>query len=132
MGVSRVINRRTAVLGLLLVILATAGFGFAAGNTVADSSAGDGQKVISGYTVDTITYNLDDTDPGYIEDVSFKLSGGAGIPAAGNVQVKLVQSGGTWYDCTTSASGLPATYTCDTESAVTVAAANEFRVVAAQ
>lgn len=131
MGVSRVINRRTAVLGLLLVILATAGFGFAAGNTVAPSSAGDGEEVISGYTVGNINYDLDAIDPANLAGVNFELSGGVGLPPTGNVKVKLVQSGGTWFDCSTSDVTLPADYSC-TVTGVTVLAANEFRVVAAQ
>lgn len=131
MSVSRIINRRTAVLGLLLVILATAGFGFAASNDVPASSAGDGMDTISGYTVTGITYDLDDTDPGMIAGVGFNLSGGVGLPPTGNVKVKLVQTGGSWFTCSTTDTALDADYTCAV-TGVTVLAANEFRVVAAQ
>jgi hypothetical protein len=130
MGVSRVINRRTAILGLLLVILATAGFGFAASNTVPATSAGDGDEAISGYTVGSVSYQLA-ADPANLAGVSFELSGGVGLPPAGNVKVKLVQSGGTWFTCNTADTALPADYTCAV-TGVTVVAADELRVVAAQ
>lgn len=127
MGVSRLINRRTAILGLLLVILATAGFGFAASNTVQNSRAGDGYAVISGYNVTNIDYTLE-ADPANIDSVSFQLAGGATVP--GDVKVKLVNSSSTWFSCTTTAT-MPTTATCDV-SGVTVLAADEFRVIAAQ
>lgn len=130
MGVSPLINRRTAILGLLLVILATTGFGFAASNTVPASSAGDGDETISGYTVSNVTYQLA-ADPANLAGVSFSLSGGARFPAAGNVKAKLVQSSNTWFNCTTVGASLPATYTCAV-TGVTVLAADELRVVAAQ
>ncbi len=128
MAVSRVFNRRTAVLGLLLVILATAGFGFAASNTVQTSRAGDGQATISGYNVTQIDYTLE-TDPSNIDSVSFQLAGGATAP--GDVKVKLVQTGTTWFNCSQGGTTLPATYTCDVSN-TTVLSADEFRVVAAQ
>jgi hypothetical protein len=128
MGVSRLINRRTAVLGLLLVILATAGFGFAASNNVQPSRAGDGYAAISGYNVTQIDYTLG-ANPADIASVSFQLAGGATAP--GDVKVKLVNSSSTWFDCTQGGTTLPATYTC-TVTGVTVLAADEFRVIAAQ
>ncbi len=130
MGVSRVINRRTAVLGLLLVILATAGFGFAASNTVESSSAGDGATTISGYAIADIDYTLAG-DPSTIQSVSFTLNGGVGDPDVGDVKVKLDSTvANQWFDCT--GGGVGTTYTCTVGGAVTVAAADLFRVVAVQ
>ncbi|HYI15729.1 MAG TPA: hypothetical protein VEX37_10075 [Thermomicrobiales bacterium] len=129
MGVSRIINRRSAVLGLLLVILATAGFGFAATNSVQPSRAGDGQAAISGYNVTQIDYQLVAGDPTNIDSVTFQLAGGAVAP--GDVEVKLVSTSTAFFDCTQPGTALPATYTCDI-TGVTVLAADEFRVVAAQ
>ena len=128
MGVSRVINRRTAVLGLLLVILATAGFGFAASNNVQNSRAGDGYAEISGFNINSIDYDLVDTDPTTIDSVSFVVNGGTVVPD--DVHVKLVNSATAYDPCTTSSLTMPATFTCDVN--VTVLAADEFRVIAAQ
>jgi hypothetical protein len=130
MGISRVINRRTAVLGLLLVILATAGFGFAAVNTVAPSSAGDGAEDISGYAITNIDYVLDTNDPTLIDEVNFFLAGGTGAP--NDVEVKLISTGSDWFTCTATPAGHPTTYNCDVDVVTTVTAADEFRVVAAQ
>jgi hypothetical protein len=130
MGVSRVINRRTAVLGLLLVILATAGFGFAASNTVDQSSAGDGSTAISGYDIENIDYTLAG-DPTLLSSVSFDLNGGVGDPDVGEVKVQLNSLvPGQWFDCT--GGGVGTVYTCAINGSVTVAAADIFRVVAVQ
>ncbi len=129
MGVSRVINRRTAVLGLLLVILATAGFGFAASNSVPESRAGDGEGVISGFTITNISYSVNTTDPSMLSEVSFTVNGGTVVP--GDVWVTLVDGSTTWDDCTASSGAtMPANFTCAVN--VAVLAADELRVVAAQ
>jgi hypothetical protein len=128
MGISRVINRRTAVLGLLLVILATAGFGFAATNNVQNSRAGDGYAEISGFNINGIDYNLVSGDPTMIDSVTFVVNGGTVVPE--DVHVKLVNADTTYTPCTTSNASMPATFTCDVN--VAVLAADELRVIAAQ
>jgi hypothetical protein len=131
MGVSRVINRRTAVLGLLLVILATAGFGFAASNTVPSTAAGDGAGVISGYNVTDIDYTLGGTNQSDIDQVDFNLAplatGGPVAPEV--VQIELVANSGTWFNCIPASGGGVGDYVCDV-SGVTVVAANQLRVIA--
>jgi hypothetical protein len=121
MGVSRVINRRTAVLGLLLVILATAGFGFAATNNVQNSRAGDGEGDIAGFNVTDISYGLNATDPEQFASVSFDIAGGQVVPT----KVKARIGTGTWSaPCTTSDGTMAARFTCvitgDVESAATL------------
>jgi hypothetical protein len=134
MGVSRVINRRTAVLGLLLVILATAGFGFAAGNTVAPSGAGDGTGVVSGFNITAVDYVLDAANPGLIAEVKFNLAAVdptlTAVPE--QVQIQLIASTGAWYGCAADGGDttVPADFTC-TVGNVTVVAANQLRVIAA-
>jgi len=117
MGISRVINRRSAVLGLLLVILATAGFGFAATNNVQNSRAGDGEGEIAGYNVTNISYGLNATDPEQFASVSFDVAGGQVVPTT--VQARI--GGGTWSaPCTESASRFTCSITGDVESAATL------------
>ena len=118
-------NKIFFLLGLLVV----GGFGFAASNTVPASSAGDGEAVISGYTVSNVTYGLA-SDPTLLDSVSFTLSGGVGTPPPGNVQVKLVEVGGAWFGC--SGGALPSTYTCAISGSVAVLDADELRVIAAK
>ena len=109
---------------LLLVVIS---YGFAAGNTVGPSSAGDGAGTVSGYTISNITYTLDSSNPTDIDGVSFTLSGAA---AAGTVYVEMNSNLGTWFSCTMAGT----TATCDT-TALNVPVGSAFtslRVVAAQ
>ena len=124
-------NLRVLPVVALGAIVAVAGSGFAAANTVPTSKAGDGNAAISGYTVSTgsVHYSLDSTDPGKIDSVTFTLNS---APQTGStVKIKLVSSGTDWYTCTTS--GTPAVNaTCATTSPqATVASANELRVIVA-
>ncbi len=129
MGVSRVINRRTALLGLLLVILATAGFGFAAGNTVDPSRAGDGEGAITGFDITDITYDVNTTNPSMLSTVSFTVNNGSVVPS--DVWVTLVDGSTTWDDCTAaSGASMPADFTCAVN--VAVVDADLLRVVAVQ
>lgn len=108
---------------LLLVVVA---YGFAAANTVGDSSAGDGTGTVSGYTISAISYTLDSTDPTDIDGVSFTLTG---ANAPGTVYIQMDSSPG-WFSCTMSGT----TASCDTTSvSVPVGSTfTELRVVAAQ
>jgi hypothetical protein len=127
MGISRVFNRRTAVLGLLLVILATAGFGFAATNNVQNSRAGDGTGAIAGYSVTNIHYELDANDPSQFASVSFDIAGGQAVPDT----VRARAGAGPWSaPCTVPDSNDPDRFTCVISGAV--APAETLQVVAAQ
>lgn len=110
------------VVVLMVLVFATAAFAFAASNTVPASFAGEGASVTSGYTVSSVTYNLNATTPSDIDSVSFTLNA-----AAGTVKVRLITTG-SYVNCTNS-SGF--NWTCNT-TGVTVNAADEFRVVATQ
>jgi opacity protein-like surface antigen len=108
---------------LVVLVFATAAFAFAAANTMpASTYAGEGSSVTSGYTVSAVVYNLNTTTPSNIDSVTFSLNA-----AASNVSVRLVTTG-SYFNCTNT-SGF--NWSCTT-TGVTVAAANEFRVVASQ
>jgi hypothetical protein len=112
---------------LSVLVLSMAIYGFAAANTVPASNAGDGSGTISGYTVSAIHYNLNATNPGVIDSVTFTLSS---APAAGStLKIKLVAAGSTWYTC----SNTGANVTCNNGSTLgaSVATADELRVVVA-
>ncbi|MEX1158066.1 MAG: hypothetical protein WEC79_03965 [Thermomicrobiales bacterium] len=132
MGISRVINRRTAVLGLLLMILAAAGFGFAASNTVEVSGAGDGAATITGYDITNVDYSLDPGSPTVIDEIQFDVAAQAGGPTTrpDSVVALLTTGGNDWYDCTSADVTSPFTFVC-TGGSTTAAAADQLRVVAA-
>ena len=111
---------------VLIMILFTVGFAFAANNAVNESGAGDGQNAISGYTIGAIHYNLNAATPTTIDSVQFTVTPTAGALAPTTVRVQLNGSG-SWFGCTLSAG----TWTCNLTS-VTVSAATQLRIVAAQ
>jgi hypothetical protein len=112
------------VVVIVALVFATAAFAFAASNTVPASYAGEGASTTSGYTVSNVAYNLNATTASNIDSVTFTLNA-----AATTVKVRLVTTG-SYYSCTNT-SGF--NWSCATTSPqATVAAADEFRVVASQ
>ena len=112
------------VIVLIVLVFATATFAFAASNTVPASYAGEGSSVTSGYTVSSVVYNLNAATPSNIDSVTFTLNA-----SATTVKVRLVTTG-SYYACTNTSGN---NWSCNTTSPQgTVAAADEFRVVATQ
>lgn len=125
---ARLVNLRLLALLLLAFTLATAAYGYAAGNTVSSKAAGDGQAAISGYTVNNVAYALDSADPGKINSVAFDVSGGA---KPSTVRASLV-TGGTVYTCSETTGAVTGTrFTCTTTGG-TVTSANNLRVVSVE
>jgi len=97
---------------------------FAAANNVPASKAGDGAGAISGYAVTNVKHNINGSNPGNIDSVTFDVD--SAPPAGATMKIKLVASGSTWYSCTNSGTAM----TCNTASPqATVSAADELRVV---
>jgi len=118
---------RFLVLIALAAILAASLYAFAAANTVPASKAGDGSGAITGYTVSTIHYVLNGTNPGTIDAVTFTLDA---IPSGGNtIMIRLVNPGGAWYTCTNVGTAV----TCNNGSTLgaAVTPANSLEVVIA-
>lgn len=117
-------RRRLIVLAILASAIGLGVYGYAAANSVPNSTAGSGSGTISGYTVTNVAYTLDSTTPTNLNQVSFTLS----PAAAGTVRAQL-SSGGAWYSCTNSTGSV----TCATTSPqATAAGATQLTVVAAQ
>ena len=115
------------VVVVIALILSVTTYAFAATNSMpTGTSAGDGEAAISGYTVAAVTYTLS-TDPSTIDKVTFTLTPSASGSAATTAKIQLISSG-TWYPCTISSG----TATCTVGGGVTVLAASNLRVVAAQ
>ena len=112
------------IAGVAVLVMGLAATAFAAANTVPASKAGDGAGVISGYTVSNVKHNLNGSNPGNIDSVTFDLD--SAPPGGSTMKIKLVSGGSTWYTCTNSGVSL----TCATTSPqATTAAADELRVV---
>jgi len=123
---------KKVVLVVLVAVLVAVGFAYAAANTVPVTGAGDGEEDISGYIVTGVHYTLVSNDPKSIDTVEFKLTSELNDPnyasAPTTVKVQLI-TGGTWFEC--SDINQDTIWSCDV-SGVTVSAANNLRVVAAQ
>ncbi len=120
-------NRKTLTLiGTLvsMLLLATAAYAFTATNVVSTTRAGDGHSTISGYTISSVVYTLDNTSPQNIAGWQFDLNA-----AATSVRSKLVSSATTYTACV---HGAGFHWTCTPAAEPTVAAANELRVIAVQ
>ena len=117
-------SHRLSGIILIALILTVATFAFAAANTMpTTTSAGDGERAISGYTVSNVKYNLDATNPANISTVTFTIA----PAAASTVKIQLV-SGGTWFDCTNTAGAV----SCSVSGSVTALNAANLRVVASE
>jgi len=113
--------------GLVAAVLVGIGLTFTASNTVPDTKAGDGQGTITGYSVASVHYVLNTSDPSKVDSVTFTLDT---APIAGStIQARLDSAGSTWYICTNTGVNV----TCNTTSPqATATTANELRVVVAQ
>jgi hypothetical protein len=111
----------------IALVLTTAAYAFAAANTVNPSSAGDGSGAISGYTIGSQSYDLNNTDPTMVDAASFSVTPLAGNPAPALVKVQF-NGAGTWYTAT-NPSGT--TWSVDLSSAsVSVTSLTSMRVIA--
>lgn len=113
-------NLKVLLTIFVIIAISAAAYAFAAANTVPATRAGDGTGTVSGYTVTSVQYTLNATDPSTLDTVSFDLGA-----AAAQVEVQLV-SGGTWYSCTLDTGTV---WDCDT-TGLTVATIDQLRVVA--
>jgi hypothetical protein len=113
--------------GLALVVaLGATGYAFTATSTVPGTNAGDGSGTISGYVVSSVKYNLNASNPGNIDSVTFTLDS---TPIAGSTIKAQLAAAGSWYTCTNVAAAV----TCNvTSPQSTVAAATTLRVIVAQ
>jgi hypothetical protein len=110
----------------LTVALAAGAYAYTSSNTVGATQAGDGSGAITGFVVSSVKYNLNASNPGNIDSVTFSLDS---TPAAGSTLKAQLAPAGSWYTCTNVSTAV----TCAvTSPQATVAAATNLRVVIAQ
>jgi len=118
-------RRRTIVVAVLALAVASGVYAFAATNTVPGSTAGAGSGAISGYTVSNIQYTLNSSNPANLDAVGFTIA-----PAAASTVKIQVAAVGAWYNCTNAAGTVSCNTTVGTQA--TAAGATQLTVVAAQ
>ena len=114
-------NLRVLFVIVAVLAIAVASYAFAAANTVPATKAGDGSGAVSGYTITSVVYTLNGTDPSTLDSVSLDVGA-----AATQVEVQLVASG-SWYACTLDTGTV---WECTT-TGLNVSTIDQLRVVAA-
>lgn len=97
--------RRLAALAIFAIIAMSA-FGFAASNNVSGTgNAGDGTSgAISGYNVTAVSYDVNNTDPTYVDAITFQLNNAANASNVfavvdGTVSTSCTHNGGNQFTC---------------------------------
>ena len=119
-------DRRWVSPPIVAVVIAAGTYGYTASNSVGTSKAGDGSGTISGFVVSSVRYNLNASDPGNIDSVTFSVDS---TPAVGSTIKAQLAPAGSWYTCTNVAMAITCTVT---SPQATVAAATNLRVVIAE
>lgn len=124
---SKLMNYRFRMIGLviLMLVLATATYGFANTNTVPAGQAGEGSGAISGYIVSNVVYTLDAADPTAFDSVAFDLDA-----AASDVYAGLDDGSGIdWVSCVSTNAPTDTAFSCNlTGVSVTVAGSTALHV----
>jgi hypothetical protein len=123
--------RNFKVLFVVFVVIAIAGsaYAFAAANTVPATNAGYAASVVSGYTVDSIVYDLDDDAPTVIAKITFDINPTTGSEVAKFVQIQTATSG-SWTTCTLAAGTAPEIHVTCTPTSLNLVDATALNVVA--
>jgi hypothetical protein len=103
-------------------------YAFAASNTVPDTTAGQGTKAVTGYTVSNVQYTPEVSNPTKLDQVEFDVN--VAPMSTAKIYVQLVSAGGTWFDNTACTISAATHITCDTTAArPDVSAIDELNVV---
>ena len=105
-------NFKVLLIALLAIVVAGGVYGFAAANTVPDTAAGYKASTVSGYTITSIVYDLNATDPTLVDEITFLASPTSGTLVAVLAKIQTA-TGGAWTDCVLVAGTAPSmTVTC--------------------
>ena len=123
--------RRSFILSALTgaVLVAASGAAFTASNTVPSTVAGSGSGSVSGYTVSSVVYNLNASNPQNIDSITFSYSPGSPDPTKARVSHN---NGTTWFNCDSAIVGASDQVSACATSGATVAAASTLIVVLTQ
>jgi hypothetical protein len=99
MTISNLLKPKFFAIAIIIFVLATVAFGYAAANVVPESGAGEGVGTVSGYTIANIDYTLLTGDPTKVASVTFDVTPTSGAQAPEDVLIS-VDSGTTWITCT--------------------------------
>ena len=90
-------NVKTISLVLAINVL-VGGIYALAQNLTTDSKAVYETRMVSGYDVTGIIFDLNDTDPTLVDSVTFHIASSNGSAQANHVEIQ-TKAGGTWTEC---------------------------------
>lgn len=122
-------NFKVLLIALVVIVVAGSAYAFAASNTIADSAAGYAAKVVPGYTVTNIVYDLDATDPTLVDAITFDIAPSSGTVVAAIVKLQTVTSG-AWTDCSLVAGTAPSMAVTCTYGSLQLANVTALNIVA--
>jgi hypothetical protein len=123
-------NFKAILAVLAIIIIAGSAYAFAAANVVPATNAGYVASVVSGYTVDTIVYDLDATDPTIVDAITFDINPTTGTNKAVVLQIQTANAG-TWKtDCALVDGTLPEVHVTCTYGSLALADVTALNVVA--
>jgi hypothetical protein len=87
---------KAVTLVLALEVIAGGAYLFSTQNTVADNTTAYKTDMVLGHNVTGIVFDLNDTDPTFIDAITFKVAPGMG--ATNQVRIQ-TEAGGAWTQC---------------------------------
>jgi hypothetical protein len=111
---------------VVAIVLSAATYGLGASNAKGVIKGGGGSATVSGYSVSTVHYHLNPSDPNLVDAVSFTVD--PAPPPGATTKVRLSSADSTYYLCSSGAY-----HTCATTSTpVRTAAVDELTVIIGQ
>ena len=113
--------------------MAVAGTAYTNSISVPSSNAATGATVIGGYSIGSVSYTLNGTNPLNVDAITFSIltTGSPVAPKVGGVKAR-AQASGSWYDCTFTGTGPWVTTCASTSPQLTVANTDNLTVVVSQ
>lgn len=107
-------------------VMAVGGMAYTAANTVPNTVAGSGSGTVSGYTISSIVYNVNASDPRNVDSITFSYSPSSPDPTRARVSS---DGGTTWFNCDSAIVGASDLVSACTTSGLTVASLSSLIIV---
>jgi ABC-type glycerol-3-phosphate transport system substrate-binding protein len=107
-------------------VMAVGGMAYTAANTVPTTVAGSGSGTVSGYTISSIIYNVNASNPNNVDSITFSYSPSTPDPTRARVSG---DGGTTWFNCDSAIVGASDTVTACTTTGLTVPALTNLTIV---
>ncbi len=107
-------------------VMAVGGMAYTAANTVPTTVAGSGSGSVSGYTISSIVYNVNASNPNNVDSITFAYSPSSPDPTRARVSA---DGGTTWFNCDSAIVGGSDSVTACATAGLTVPALTNLTIV---